>query len=579
MCLQDYIWMREFVGMIGTRHEPPCRGNNDCAVSEVIGAVMLISIVVIAVAIIGVAIWSQPPPQKVPALSAGIANESCKVILTHNGGDTLEQGLFKIYVDTTDRTTLFTKAGITGPVTSWGIGETLVYDPSPPCTQPPTYVRIVFTGGNGEMILSSASLIPSVTPQQIYVPPTLHIITASASTGGSISPSGAVTVNEGADQTFGISPDSGYHITDVIVDGVSQGVITSYTFTSVETEHTITASFGLNPPAVSSIVPNTGLNITTISITNLAGTNFLSGATVKLNRTGYADIAGTSVTVVSPTQITCTFDLTGKTAGLWNVAVINVDGQSGVLANGFTIINPPPTVTSIIPATGLNTTTISITNLAGTNFLSGATVKLNRTGYADIAGTSVTVVSPTQITCTFDLTGKTAGLWNVAVTNFDGQSGVLANGFTITAPRGQIFYNNFDAGFTGWTTSGSVSRQTGTVPKNGTASIRVRNTGSMQRTISTSGYSSIQVTFAMAATGLEAGEYVEAAWYDGGLWTTLKQITYNGGENDNTLRYYSYSLPSGAENKSNFALRFRVLGSDTTDIGYIDDVWVTGIPI
>jgi hypothetical protein len=83
----------------------------------------------------------------------------------------------------------------------------------------------------------------------------------------------------------------------------------------------------------------------------------------------------------------------------------------------------------------------------------------------------------------------------------------------------------------------------------------------------------------MAATGLEAGEYVEAAWYDGGLWTTLKQITYNGGENDNTLRYYSYSLPSGAENKSNFALRFRVLGSDTTDIGYIDDVWVTGIPI
>ena len=82
-----------------------------------------------------------------------------------------------------------------------------------------------------------------------------------------------------------------------------------------------------------------------------------------------------------------------------------------------------PTVTGITPATGVNTTTVSITNLAGTNFASGATVKLNQTGFSDIAGTSVTVVSATQITCSFDLTNKIAGTYNVVVTNSDGQAG------------------------------------------------------------------------------------------------------------------------------------------------------------
>jgi hypothetical protein len=45
----------------------------------------------------------------------------------------------------------------------------------------------------------------------------------------------------------------------------------------------------------------------------------------------------------------------------------------------------------------------------------------------------VNVVSPTQITCNFDLTGVATGAWNVVVTNPDTQSGTLTNGFTVTA--------------------------------------------------------------------------------------------------------------------------------------------------
>jgi hypothetical protein len=284
------------------------------------------------------------------------------------------------------------------------------------------------------------------------------------------------------------------------------------------------------------------------------------------------------VTVVSPTQITCTFDLTGKAAGQWNVAVTNFDGKSGMQSNGFTISAPAPTVTGITPNTGLNTTTISITNLAGTYFLSGATVKLNRTGYADIAGTGVTVVSPTQITCTFDLTNKKAGLWNVVVTNYDGQYGLLANAFTITAPRRAVFYDNFDVAFSGWSTSGNVARYTGT-PHNGTASIQLTYIGRMWRTISTAGYTDIGVTFNMGANSLEAGEYVVAEWSpDGSAWTILKQINNGDPEEDNALHPFSYSLPANAGDNAAFALRFRIQGSNTFDYDYVDDVQVTGIP-
>ena len=70
-----------------------------------------------------------------------------------------------------------------------------------------------------------------------------HVITASAGANGSISPSGAVIVNEGTDKTFTITPNTGYAVADVLVDGGSVGAVTSYTFTNVTADHTIHATF------------------------------------------------------------------------------------------------------------------------------------------------------------------------------------------------------------------------------------------------------------------------------------------------------------------------------------------------
>ena len=79
--------------------------------------------------------------------------------------------------------------------------------------------------------------------------PKTYTITATAKSGGSISPSGDITVNEGTDKTFTITPDSVFYlIDDVLVDENSEGKVSSYTFNNVTGDHTIHASFILMGP-------------------------------------------------------------------------------------------------------------------------------------------------------------------------------------------------------------------------------------------------------------------------------------------------------------------------------------------
>jgi len=72
---------------------------------------------------------------------------------------------------------------------------------------------------------------------------TQYTLTASAGAGGSISPSGNLTVNQGASQTYTITPASGYVISAVTVDGASVGAVSSYTFSNITAAHSISASF------------------------------------------------------------------------------------------------------------------------------------------------------------------------------------------------------------------------------------------------------------------------------------------------------------------------------------------------
>lgn len=72
---------------------------------------------------------------------------------------------------------------------------------------------------------------------------TAYTITATAGTGGTISPSGKTSVQRNADQTFTITPQTGYVIDKVLVDDKSVGAVATYTFEKVSKSHTIQASF------------------------------------------------------------------------------------------------------------------------------------------------------------------------------------------------------------------------------------------------------------------------------------------------------------------------------------------------
>lgn len=74
----------------------------------------------------------------------------------------------------------------------------------------------------------------------------VRIITATADANGTIDPSGEVAVPKGENQTFKITPNEGYHINDVLVDGKSVGAVTEYKFENVTEAHKIHATFARN---------------------------------------------------------------------------------------------------------------------------------------------------------------------------------------------------------------------------------------------------------------------------------------------------------------------------------------------
>lgn len=138
-----------------------------------------------------------------------------------------------------------------------------------------------------------------------------------------------------------------------------------------------------------------------------------------------------------------------------------------------------------------------------------------------------------------------------------------------------IFSDNFETGvLSGWTKTGTVNIWKNS-PKDGSYSLQVVKTGQISRTISTTGYSNISVSFVMGADSLEKKDSVDAMWYNGASWTTLG--TLSDGQETSILYPFTIDLPATADNNSNVQLLFEINGGNG-DYGYFDDIVVTGIP-
>jgi len=127
-----------------------------------------------------------------------------------------------------------------------------------------------------------------VTGETTYVAPgygggASEVITVVQGANGTISPGSQYGVSSGASQSFTITPSTGYQVASVLVDGQSVGAVTSYTFPSVVTSHTITASFSAIPASAatstSSVASGGGEGAAVSTTTTTISTTTASTAT------------------------------------------------------------------------------------------------------------------------------------------------------------------------------------------------------------------------------------------------------------------------------------------------------------
>lgn len=296
-------------------------------------------------------------------------------------------------------------------------------------------------------------------------------------------------------------------------------------------------------PTISSISPNSGSTSGGTNVT-ISGTGFSSGASVTLG-----GAAATNVTVVSATSITARTP--AHSSGAVNVVVTNSDGQSGTLTNGFTYTtptNPAPTVSSVSPNSGSTDGGTSVT-VTGTGFSSGASVTFGGAG-----ATGVTVVGSTSITATTP--AHAAGEVNVVVTNTDGQSGTLTNGFTYTTPTNpapsvsSVSPNSgATAGGTSVTVTGTGFSSGATVTFGGAAATAVTVASPASITATTPAHSSGAVNVVVTNSDGQSGLLTNGFTYETAGETILLADDFNDGVFDSS-KWKANNLFSGFTDSS-----------------------------
>ena len=188
--------------------------------------------------------------------------------------------------------------------------------------------------------------------------------------------------------------------------------------------------FTVNPagqnPLIVSYLPVSGVNTAALPFT-ITGSDFRTGMTVTIdNGTTTKTVSGT---LTGSTQIKCSLPLKGLPIGVYNLTVQNTDGTFEFWPDAFTVTNPVPTISSITPLSGYNTSTVPVT-ITGTNYITGCTAILVN-GSETISGT-ISAFTVTKFTGTFALAGHRAGIYTLTVTNPGGPNATKP--FTVFSP-------------------------------------------------------------------------------------------------------------------------------------------------
>ena len=221
------------------------------------------------------------------------------------------------------------------------------------------------TGNNGVLLIFIGIL--AILILSIPVAGSAYTITATAGSHGTIDPSGSVTGNPGGSQTFWIYPESGYHII-MTIDGAVTAGSNPYTFTNVNSDHTLDVTFAPDTGFLSVNSDPTGASIFIDGIDSGKKTSTsldvpVGQHDIRLTRAGYDDYT-TSVTVEK-----------GKTTKVDK----NLDPQTPTTTTPVSVISTPSGASVSLDGVYKGTTPVVISSvLYGTH-----TLLLTKTGYRD----------------------------------------------------------------------------------------------------------------------------------------------------------------------------------------------------
>jgi subtilisin family serine protease len=254
-------------------------------------------------------------------------------------------------------------------------------------------------------------------------------------------------------------------------------------------------------------------------------------------------------------------------------AVLNAfDAVSG---GGGPDVTPPANPTGLGATAGNGSVSLDW-NDNGEGDLAGYRVYRSTTSGSGYSGLSGLIGSSAYV----DNTVTNGTTYYYVVTAEDTSGNESGNSSQVSAtPQGSgggqvetLFFGGFESGnfsAEGWVTSGNVQVTTA-ADQGGNYGARIKRTSWIEKSISTAGYDTIELSYARRTGGLDSGELLTVEYWSGSSWVTVETT------NATSWSVKAWSLGASADNNAAFKIRFRTNANRNNERGDVDDVQVVG---
>jgi hypothetical protein len=429
-----------------------------------------------------------------------------------------------------------------------------------------------------------------------------YTITASSDANGSVTPAGVSTVNYNGSQVYTIAPATGYHILDVLVDGISMGPIGTYTFANVMANHTIAATFAMNTYTLTASINGNG-TITPAGVTTVnygaTQTYTITPATGSVLVNVIVD--GTPMGVVTSytfTNITTNHTIQAITSSA-SYTITVTQPANGSITPGTQVVTYGATPSfTVMPNTGYNIATITVNgtpvtftpNAAGTAVITLPAVAANATVTATMAVKTYTITATAGANGTITPAGVATLNYgaNSAIYTFTPAAGyevadVMVNGISVGVAASYQFVNvtankTIDVTFQLINCEAPINAYVTNIAQT-TAKFNWNNTGATSYSIQYKAIDAANYTLVnnVAATEYEVTGLTAETYY---IWQVKANCTATNASDWSAERGFT-TLPVGHEGVSDVDLSSVQVYSNASDIFIInkENVHITNASI